>query len=1284
MQELASSQKKILHETPRKQRKEAVPDSKTTDIRTVIGEAMNPEVLICKPAEFQAHHLPPLPERIRKVDQIEAIKAALKGVMINHPPSAAHPRKHEAEAFEFLQKVCRVIGGRRFTTKKRNRHQFRLVPDAKIHSDVNGGNFRIDGLIGEPKSNANAKLHATDIIVPMEFKVERTRPTVRKNRLQVGSSVSHIMNDDVRRNFMLAISIEDDRMTLWYFSRSHSVKSESFDYVKDQDFLIEVLISLMFATDEELGLDPRVQIHLPQEPISTKSKPIKKKGAKIAKKYIYEFPDEVNGSRFFSTTDCISDFRTLAVAGRKTRVFKVIQVEKQGTGWREKEGAEPMVLKDVWLDANARTERQIQNQLFTDIQSFSEKPDWKSDDRLHSFTDPEDADIMQAFEAVLQNGNYKDLFLLIKAESVGHPSKEVMGAARPANPPVFLPKPVTGAGEGMRIPSRQTFQTTNPASNPSNGLTQEDKIEKPEYRKFAPKRRCFLLFADECTPVDYLPTVGDAFTVLSQCIIALRLMFCAGWVHRDISAGNVLALQDANGGWKLKLADLEYAKAFKDGSPPTTDPKTGTPYFMAHEILTRNYIRVGTQDIDEGTLKEARNEARQRIVCPPSEKHPLRHNFQHDLESVFWIALWIVTARIDHPPSRQNANLIFTSTADLHPSTARQSAFVLNIIGTLSECLVEPLLPLAHTLEKVRNDLYRAAFYRGDKLAWQDEKSYSLIHAKMAIRFVLLLEDTRGWGDVPLAPPNSEAPSPAPESAAEAASVLIASRGRADIYKPTKKKGAKISMKYIYEFLDKVDGSRFFFTTHSSISDYRTVAVAGRKTRVFKFIEVEKWGTSWCEKKGTEPMVLKVVWPDTNARTEMQIQDQLFTDIQSFCGKPDRKSYDRLHFFADPEVAGIIQAFKDLLQNKVLGNGHPADPPVFLTKPMTATGDGFQIPSRQTFQVTTPSQDTIKKPDYRKFAPKKRCFHLFAEKCTSVDHLPTVGDAFSVLGQCIIALRLMFCAGWIHRDIAAGNVLALQDANGGWKLKFADLEYAKTFKDGSPPTTDPKTGTPYFMAHEILSCNYIRVGTQSLTSSTVDETFQMYEEPTIDDSSEELESPLQHNFQHDLESVFWIALWIITARIDHTPSIKHAKLIFTSNANLSVSPHRQRAFFGDISKTLCKCLVEPLRPLARALERVRNDLYISAFCRGDKLAWQDETSYSLIHAKMAVRFAFLLKDTRGWGDVPLNLPDSRALPPAPESAAEATSVVSASRGSMESPTICGFKSPAREASNKRS
>ena len=60
---------------------------------------------------------------------------------------------------------------------------------------------------------------------------------------------------------------------------------------------------------------------------------------------------------------------------------------------------------------------------------------------------------------------------------------------------------------------------------------------------------------------------------------ALTLLFCAGWVHRDISCGNVLLWKDTDGRPHGKLGDLEYAKRF----PSTTgssDPKTVRPFMF--------------------------------------------------------------------------------------------------------------------------------------------------------------------------------------------------------------------------------------------------------------------------------------------------------------------------------------------------------------------------------------------------------------------------------------------------------------------------------------------------------------------------------------------------------------------------------------------------------------------------------------------------------------------------------------------------------------------------------
>ncbi len=54
---------------------------------------------------------------------------------------------------------------------------------------------------------------------------------------------------------------------------------------------------------------------------------------------------------------------------------------------------------------------------------------------------------------------------------------------------------------------------------------------------------------------------------------ALVFLFIGNWVHRDISAGNIIVMMGKKGKAEGKLSDLEYAKEF--GSPaPSSDPKT--------------------------------------------------------------------------------------------------------------------------------------------------------------------------------------------------------------------------------------------------------------------------------------------------------------------------------------------------------------------------------------------------------------------------------------------------------------------------------------------------------------------------------------------------------------------------------------------------------------------------------------------------------------------------------------------------------------------------------------
>jgi len=54
---------------------------------------------------------------------------------------------------------------------------------------------------------------------------------------------------------------------------------------------------------------------------------------------------------------------------------------------------------------------------------------------------------------------------------------------------------------------------------------------------------------------------------------ALVLLFLAGWVHRDISTGNIIVVEDNLGNARGFLSDLEYAKKMSTESS-SSDPKT--------------------------------------------------------------------------------------------------------------------------------------------------------------------------------------------------------------------------------------------------------------------------------------------------------------------------------------------------------------------------------------------------------------------------------------------------------------------------------------------------------------------------------------------------------------------------------------------------------------------------------------------------------------------------------------------------------------------------------------
>lgn len=152
-----------------------------------------------------------------------------------------------------------------------------------------------------------------------------------------------------------------------------------------------------------------------------------------------------------------------------------------------------------------------------------------------------------------------------------------------------------------------------------------------------------------------------------------------GWVHRDLSAGNILRLPDAKDKpGEAKLSDLEYAKRLDETSAHVIRTvchqvikilsklmcTQGTSNFMAVEVSQNAYLlnkeREEPKERKEASLSMVDLAAMRRqfrdgassdseMSEPPAgsstiseAKQPFFYNPLHDLESIWWITIYFV------------------------------------------------------------------------------------------------------------------------------------------------------------------------------------------------------------------------------------------------------------------------------------------------------------------------------------------------------------------------------------------------------------------------------------------------------------------------------------------------------------------------------------------------------------------------------------------------------------------------------------------------------------------
>ncbi|KAF6754781.1 hypothetical protein DFP72DRAFT_1009374 [Ephemerocybe angulata] len=681
----------VPNETPRRARDPAPAGVEQTQLREDIATAMTQEFVYCTSEVFIEHYLPKVGDDLKDkvITSLKGHPAHLKKstptgsklVFTEFQEKPSTTGRSEAVAYRHISLIGEAIKtvvnkqARSIASKKSelagplpSRLHVYDCPNRWLSSPVAGCNFKIDACIldGVDHSDGNGdKLESHRVFVPFEFKLSTNESEVKQNRRQLLAACNQIMNGDPRRDFMYGITIEDDRVSLWYFSRNHSAKASSFSLIKHPERFIGVMISLLSASNENLGFNPNIVLY---------PKKYHDPG------YIYRFPgDSAGSSRFFKTTSIVEECRSKRLSGRTTRVWKAVEVANfEGAELVPKVTPKEVIIKDVWIDASADTEKEIQEKVFDSIDKFVEDPEpWRNHPCLAQLK-PSHFD---AFETLVENKKYRERFLQIREGFQGPRSKSV-GEKAWTSTSIFVParaEPVTvSPTKTQRNQSKYQSTEQSRTKRVEQGPVQF-KARAVIHTEFAPKRRCFFMFDDVCTRVSHVPVLGDAVDIIHQASIVLILMFCAGWIHRDISTGNLLAIAENGEGWVLKLADLEYAKAF----PPTTQRARGNwktvrnILFMATELQTdvSQYVKPPQPFSDLAALYTSGD---YRTNAVSQEMEDIVHNLQHDLESLWWIGFYLGAIRTGRQASIDwcKDSHIFQDHLDKEPASHRHRLMI--------------------------------------------------------------------------------------------------------------------------------------------------------------------------------------------------------------------------------------------------------------------------------------------------------------------------------------------------------------------------------------------------------------------------------------------------------------------------------------------------------------------------------------------------------------------------------------------------------------------------------
>jgi len=221
-------------------------------------------------------------------------------------------------------------------------------------------------------------------------------------------------------------------------------------------------------------------------------------------RYVYELtPKESGETLYFRTTKTIFNPRIACISGRKTRVWRAIQVT--GSDGLEEKGDKEVVLKDVWLDKGSPKEKDNQHLICDRLRQVREEGNYEWIE----------ADYRKRVDDALANIPTSLPFMSILHDAEGVTCKERLASAEPDRAILSPPECLVSSSKNVTPLTTQNDISYSATGTPRSAQM-STKREHPLERRYTAKRQYRLVYAQVGHALHDARSIDKAFKAIND------------------------------------------------------------------------------------------------------------------------------------------------------------------------------------------------------------------------------------------------------------------------------------------------------------------------------------------------------------------------------------------------------------------------------------------------------------------------------------------------------------------------------------------------------------------------------------------------------------------------------------------------------------------------------------------------------------------------------------------------------------------------------------------------